>query len=66
MAIEPPHLMTISQYARHRGCVPSAVHKAIASGRISYLEDARGRAWIDPKTADREWRENTDWAKVRW
>jgi len=60
MPIEPPKLVTQSEYARLRGVSPAAVFKAIASGRISYLIDDKGRVWLDARTADREWRANTD------
>jgi hypothetical protein len=47
--------MGIREYARHRGCTPKAVRKAIDSGRISTLDDGT----IDPEIADREWEDNT-------
>jgi hypothetical protein len=52
------HLMTVSEYARHRGCDEKAVRKAIASGRISVIEKD-GRKWIDPVVADIQWAQNT-------
>ena len=42
-------------YARHRGVVPSAVQKAIATGRISTMADGQ----IDSDVADEEWDANT-------
>lgn len=48
-------ILTISAYARHRGCALYAVQKAIASGRISVLPDGR----IDSEVADVEWAQNT-------
>ena len=42
-------------YARHRGVSPSAVQKAIATGRISTQPDGR----IDSEQADVEWEQNT-------
>lgn len=51
-------LMTVSQYARHRGCDEKAVRKAIEAGRISVIEKD-GRRWIDPEVADIQWARNT-------
>jgi hypothetical protein len=47
--------MTLREYARHRGCAPSSVHKAIASGRITRGADGL----IDSEEADRQWTANT-------
>lgn len=47
-------LMTKSEYARHRGCAPSAVTRAIKEGRISLIGDK-----INPRLADLEWAENS-------
>ena len=52
-------LMTVAQYARHRGCDEKAVRKAIAEGRISAITDARGKRRIDPAVADIQWAQNT-------
>lgn len=51
-------LMTVSQYARHRGCDEKAVRKAIEAGRISIIEKDSKR-WIDPEVADIQWARNT-------
>ena len=53
--------MTGREYARHRGCEPSAVRQAIKAGRISasVKRDAAGDYSIDPKRADLEWAATT-------
>lgn len=51
-------------YARHRNCSQAAVWKAIQSGRISTVKVGAG-VKINPRTADREWAENTDPSKAR-
>lgn len=48
--------MGLREYARHRGCVPSAVSKALATGRIKLEEDGK----IDPVKADQAWLLNTN------
>ena len=48
-------VLSLRQYAKHRGVALSAVQKAIQSGRISTLADGK----IDPDTADVEWAQNT-------
>ena len=53
-------LLSQRAYARRRGVSQAAAWKAIQSGRISTV---RGK--INPKTADREWAENTDQSKPR-
>ena len=50
-------LMTIAEYARHRGCSEKAVRKAIAEGRITRI--GTGRRCIDPEVADIQWAKNT-------
>lgn len=50
--------LTISQYARHRGCDEKAVRKAIAEGRITALE-VDGKKRIDAAVADIQWAKNT-------
>ena len=51
---------SLRAYAKHSGCAPSAVHKAIEVGRIfksvTWLSD---RWQIDFAAADKEWAENT-------
>lgn len=48
-------IMSMRQYARHRGVALSAVQKAVKSGRIAKLPDGR----IDCDTADAGWKRNT-------
>lgn len=48
-------IMSMRQYARHRGVALSAVQKAIKSGRISKLPDGQ----IDSDAADAGWKRNT-------
>jgi hypothetical protein len=48
-------IMSLRQYARHRGVGLSAVQKAITSKRVSTLKDGR----VDSETADAEWKRNT-------
>lgn len=52
-------LMGIRAYARHRGCAPSAVVKAIDEERITTVRDEKGRRLIDPTVADIQWSKNT-------
>lgn len=52
-------LMTVSAYARHRGCDEKAVRKAIAEIRITPIVDANGKRRIDPAVADIQWEKNT-------
>lgn len=47
--------LSISAYARHRGCDRKAVRKAIDTGRISTLPDGT----IDAVKADADWLANT-------
>lgn len=51
-------LITMSEYARHRGVTPAAVTKAIANNRITTVE-RDGKVWIDPEVADIQWARNT-------
>lgn len=52
-------LMTVDEYARHRGCSTRAVRKAIDAGRIE--AQRAGRRWlIDAAAADLAWFERTD------
>ena len=53
--------MGIREYARYRGVAPSAVSKAIASGRITKEPDGS----IDPAKADAAWGRNTSPAQQR-
>lgn len=52
-------LLSVSAYARHRGCDEKAVRKAIAENRISFQPAANGRKLIDPDVADIQWARNT-------
>lgn len=47
-------LLTQAEYAKHRGCSPVAVHKAVKAGRISLIDGK-----IDPAVADIQWAQNT-------
>lgn len=47
-----------SEYAKHRGCTPAAVLKAIRTGRITTVE-RDGQTWIDPDVADIQWAKNS-------
>jgi hypothetical protein len=51
--------MGVREYARHRGCAPSAVVKAMKEERITSNVDEKGRPWIDPEVADIQWAKNT-------
>jgi hypothetical protein len=56
-------LMGRNEYARHRGCAPNAVSKAIDSGRIkaAVVYDAAGKfEGINWEAADALWAMNTD------
>lgn len=57
-------LLSQRAYARHRGISQAAVWKAIQTGRISTVKVGAG-VKINPRTADREWSENTDRSKAR-
>lgn len=52
-------LLTIAEYARHRGCDEKAVRKAIKENRITAIPDEKGRNRIDPAVADIQWAQNT-------
>ena len=47
-------LISKSEYARRRGCRPSAVTRAVAAGRISQVDGK-----IDPIAADAQWLANS-------
>jgi len=57
-------LMSLREYARHRGCSLAAVQKAIDDGRIQIAkEEPHGnKIWkfVDSHIADQEWQNNTD------
>lgn len=48
------------QYAERRGCTEGAVRKAIKAGKIVHglVRDDKGRPWINPDVADKEWSYN--------
>lgn len=48
------------QYAERRGCTEGAVRKALKAGKIVHgmVRDEKGRPWINPEVADREWGHN--------
>lgn len=59
-------LMGFREYARHReannlpGSSLRAVQKAIETGRITVVQDDKGKQRIDPEVADIQWGRNTD------
>ncbi len=59
-------LMGFREYARYRdarglaGVTLRAVQKAIEAGRITTVQDERGKTKIDPEVADIQWGRNTD------
>lgn len=53
----PVILLTISEYARHRGCNEKAVRKALAEGRITRV--SQDKRCLDPAVADIQWAANT-------
>jgi len=53
--------LSIRAYARHRGVTEAAVRKAIKQGRVSKGKNGK----INPKTADKEWGQNTDPAQIK-
>ncbi len=55
MPVDP---ITVSAYARRRGCDEKAVRKAIEQQRISVIE-RDGKRLIDPEVADIQWARNT-------
>ena len=50
--------MRQSEYAKHRGCTPAAVLKAIRTKRITTVE-RDGETLIDPEVADIQWAKNS-------
>lgn len=59
-------LLSMRQYATHRGVTVGAVSKAVKTGRITCRRDENGYALIDPEVADREWGANSDPTKFRF
>lgn len=53
--------VSVSEYARRRGCSRTAVQKAVAQGRIRDGVRKNERGWwiIDPPVADEEWSRHT-------
>jgi hypothetical protein len=51
-------LLSVSEYARHRGCDEKAVRKAILAERITVVMQG-DRKMIDPEVADIQWAKNT-------
>ena len=51
--------VTKTEFARRMGVSPRAVTRAINDGRITATLDERGRTWIEPGSAAREWSENS-------
>lgn len=62
-----PQPISLSEYARHRGCSLQAVGKAARSGRLrhSLVQTSRGLKVADLALADREWAENSQRPKPR-
>jgi hypothetical protein len=57
-------LLSLRQYAKHRGCDPKAVRTALQSGRITALQE--GKEWrIDAAKADAQWDRNTQLGKPK-
>ena len=46
--------MSYSEYARHRGCSPASITKAVSKGKITPINGK-----IDPEKADQEWISNS-------
>lgn len=53
-----PNRVTKSEYAKLRGCAPSAVTRAIKEGRITTVQ-VGGRELIEVAVADIQWQANT-------
>ena len=54
--------MTITEYARHRGCQLQAVQYAIKAGRIQRSDEGK----IDSDQADADWERNTMHSNARY
>lgn len=59
-------LISIREYARRKGCSDTAVHKAIAAGKIvnGVIGEGRGKK-INQTIADAEWEANSDTTNER-
>lgn len=55
--------MSFSEYARTRGYSQARVSQAVKEGKLTAYKDDKGRPYLDPVQADREWRERTDPSK---
>jgi hypothetical protein len=56
---------SLTAYAEHRGCAPSAVLAAIRSGRLAASAKKNGRVWeIDFDRANQEWDAHTDFTRL--
>lgn len=53
-----PNRVTKSEYAKLRGCAPSAVTRAIKEGRITTIQ-VGGKELIEVAVADIQWQSNT-------
>lgn len=53
----PVTLLTVSEYARYRGCDEKAVRKALEQGRITRISS--DKRCLDPAVADIQWAQNT-------
>lgn len=58
-------LMSMAEYARHRGVSKAAVNYAIRDGRITPTLDHAGKRVIDSDLADTQWSQNTAHDKRR-
>ena len=59
-------ILSVPEYAKHRGVSPQAVRKAIKEGRLRQAVIQQGRNYrIDQAAADVEWRRNTSQAQQR-
>jgi hypothetical protein len=55
-------LMSLAEYARHRGCNLKAVQFAVIRGRITRRDDGQ----IESDQADADWEKNTNHANARY
>jgi hypothetical protein len=62
-------LVTPAEFARQIGVSQAAVSKAIKCGRLPTYIDGRGRRWLEPMRAARDWDANRvridNWALER-
>jgi len=57
-------LLTMRQYAIHRGVSANAVSKAVKQGRITCSRNENGYAMIDAVVADKQWSENSGHSRM--